>query len=63
MFIPIDIPAYVFGPLYLLYEFYQDKRGNTGIAHDAHIGGAIFGVIYVLIINIDKGAQFMNYIF
>lgn len=63
MFIPIDIPAYVFGPLYLLYEFYQDKRGNTGIAHDAHIGGAIFGVIYVLIINIDKGTEFINYIF
>lgn len=63
MFIPIDIPAYIFGPLYLLYEFYQDKRGNTGVAHDAHIGGAIFGVIYVLIINIDKGTTFVNYIF
>lgn len=60
MFIPIDIPAYIFGPLYLLYEFYMDKRGGTGIAHDAHIGGAIFGVIYVLIINIDKGKDFIS---
>ncbi len=63
LFIPIAIPAYVFGPLYLLYEFYADKRGGTGIAHDAHIGGAIFGVIYVLIINIDKGKQFIEYLF
>ena len=63
MFIPIDIPAYIFGPLYLLYEFYQDKRGNTGVAHDAHIGGAVFGIVYVLIINIDKGREFVNYIF
>ncbi|MDC0100339.1 rhomboid family intramembrane serine protease [Crocinitomicaceae bacterium] len=60
LFIPIDIPAYVFGPLYLAFEFYQDKKGNTGIAHDAHIGGAIFGIVYVLIINIDKGKDFLD---
>ena len=61
LFIPIDIPAYIFGPLYLAFEFYMNKRGNTGIAHDAHIGGAIFGIIYVLIINIDKGKEFLSY--
>lgn len=60
-FIPIDISAYIFGPLYLAYEFFMDKRGGSGIAHDAHIGGAIFGVLYVLIINLDKGKEFINY--
>ena len=60
-FVPVDIPAFVFGPLYLLYEWYQDKKGNTGIAHDAHIGGAIFGIFYVLIINIDTGKEFIKY--
>ncbi|MFT5859645.1 MAG: membrane associated rhomboid family serine protease [Flavobacteriaceae bacterium] len=63
MFIPIGIPAYIFGPLYLAYEFYADKRGNSGIAHDAHIGGAIFGILYVLIINIDKGKELVQLIF
>ncbi len=63
IFIPFPIPAYIFGPLYLLYEFYADKKGGTGIAHDAHIGGAIFGIIYVLIINFDKGKQFIETIF
>lgn len=63
MFIPIGIPAYIFGPLYLAYEFYLDKRGNTGVAHDAHIGGAIFGVLYVLIINIDKGKELIQLVF
>lgn len=62
-FIPIGIPAYIFGPLYIAFEIYQDRRGNTGIAHDAHIGGAIFGVLYVLIINIDKGKQLIDMIF
>lgn len=62
-FIPFGIPAYIFGPLYLAFEYYQDKKGNTGIAHDAHIGGAIFGIVYVLIINIDKGKEFLGHIF
>jgi membrane associated rhomboid family serine protease len=60
-FIPIAIPAYVFGPVYLLYEYFADKRGGTGIAHDAHIGGALFGIVYVLIINVQKGGDFVGY--
>jgi membrane associated rhomboid family serine protease len=63
LFIPIPIPAYIFGPLYLAFEYWADRKGGTGIAHDAHIGGAIFGVLYVLIINIDKGKEFFSLIF
>jgi membrane associated rhomboid family serine protease len=60
MFIPIPIPAYIFGPLYLLFEYYSLKKGNTGIAHDAHIGGAIFGILFVLMLDPSKGIQFVN---
>jgi membrane associated rhomboid family serine protease len=63
MFLPIPIPAYIFGPLYIAFEYWSDRRGGTGIAHDAHIGGAIFGVLYVLIINIDKGKEFLSALF
>lgn len=63
LFIPVGIPAYIFGPIYLALEYFLDKRGNTGIAHDAHIGGALFGVLFILIINIDKGKEFLNQLF
>jgi len=63
MFIPIGIPAYIFGPLYIAYEIYMDKRGNTGVAHDAHLGGAIFGILFVLIINIGAGKRFIEQLF
>ncbi len=62
-FIPVAIPAYIFGPLYLLYEYFADKRGGSGIAHDAHIGGALFGIFYVIIINFDKAYSFLGYFF
>lgn len=63
LFIPIGIKAWLFGIIYLVAEYFMDRRGNTGVAHDAHIGGAIFGVLYVLIINIDKGKEFFQTIF
>lgn len=47
-FIPIPIPAWIFGILYLLYSIYgmKSKRGNIG--HDAHFGGAIAGYVLTL---------------
>ena len=39
------------------------KRGGTGIAHDAHIGGAVFGVLFVLLLDINKGKEFLDLIF
>jgi membrane associated rhomboid family serine protease len=47
-FIPIAIPAWIFGILYLLYSIYGMKSRMGNIGHDAHFGGAIAG--YVLTI-------------
>ncbi|MCC5922292.1 MAG: rhomboid family intramembrane serine protease [Crocinitomicaceae bacterium] len=64
LFIPFEIKAWVFGLLYLGFEYYQSTRqGQTGIAHDAHFGGAIFGILYILWIDIDIGKAFIYYIF
>ncbi len=63
MFIPVEIPAWLFGFIYLGFEYYMSKRGGTGIAHDAHFGGAVFGIAYVLFINFDKGKDFFTHIF
>jgi membrane associated rhomboid family serine protease len=60
IFIPISFKAYWFGLFYLAYEVYMDKRGNTGIAHDAHIGGAILGIFYILLINFGKLSNFVH---
>lgn len=51
LFFPIYIPGYLFGLIYLAYEFWANRKGNTGIAHDAHIGGAVPGIIYMLVIT------------
>jgi membrane associated rhomboid family serine protease len=48
-FIPIPIPAYVFGIGYLLYSIYGMKAKNDNIGHTAHFGGAIGGFVITLI--------------
>jgi len=53
LLIPIDIPAWIFGILYLAFEIYADRNKKTNIAHDAHIAGAIFGVVFIFLTNID----------
>jgi len=49
MFIPIGIPAVVFGFLYLIYCAYASKNSRDGINHDAHFYGALTGLIFTII--------------
>lgn len=47
--IPFHIPGFVFGPLYLILSAYLAKKGQGNINHSAHIWGAIFGIVFVII--------------
>jgi len=48
-FIPIPIPAYLFGIGYLLYSIYGIKAKRDNIGHTAHFGGAIGGYVFTLV--------------
>ncbi|PQJ78768.1 rhomboid family intramembrane serine protease [Polaribacter porphyrae] len=50
-FIPIPIPAFIFGVGYLLYSIYGMKKQLGNIGHAAHLGGAIGGFVLTLLIN------------
>ena len=48
-FIPIPIPAWIFGILYLLYSIYGMKKSLGNIGHDAHFGGALAGYLLTIL--------------
>jgi len=50
IFVPIPIPAYIFGIGYLLYSIYGMKNRLGNIGHDAHFGGAIGGYVLTIIL-------------
>ncbi len=52
IFIPgVNIPGYIFAPLYLIVSHYLAKRGRDNINHSAHIWGAIFGIIFIIALS------------
>ncbi|MFA9391679.1 MAG: rhomboid family intramembrane serine protease [Prolixibacteraceae bacterium] len=59
----IPIPGVLFGVLYLGYSLYMSKRNSDNIGHDAHFIGAIFGLIYPVIIEPSLLQHFLNKLF
>jgi membrane associated rhomboid family serine protease len=61
-FIPIGIPAFIFGILYLAYSAYMSKQNTDNIGHDAHFWGAVFGLIFPLALKFELFEDFINII-
>lgn len=62
LFLPFYIPAYIFGPILLGIEYFMGKRGGTGIAHDAHFAGAVFGILFIIALDYNYLLNFFNQI-
>lgn len=61
-FLPVDIPAFIFGTLYLIYSAYMSRKGNDNIGHDAHFWGAVFGIVFTGILKPQLFTGFINQI-
>lgn len=47
--LPIPIWAALFGVLYLIYSYYMSQNSRDHINHDAHLYGALTGIIFTII--------------
>ncbi len=47
--IPIPIPAPLFAVGYLIYSYYSARQSKGRVNHDAHIAGAITGLLFVAV--------------
>lgn len=68
LFIPIPIPAYIFGLIYLAVTVYLSRKGNDNIGHSAHFTGAIYGILFTIIAakmfgDFDVVKNFINNVF
>lgn len=45
-----SIPSYIYGPLYILYTIYGIKSNRDNIGHEAHLGGALVGMLVALVL-------------
>jgi len=49
IFIPINIPGFIFGFIYLAITAYLDRQGGSTLNHSAHFYGAISGIVLLII--------------
>ena len=56
----IPIPAILFGIGFLWYSSHMSKKSVDNINHDAHFYGAVWGVVFTLIIKPHVGLIFLN---
>ena len=49
LFIPL--PAIIFAVLYVGYSVWMDRRGGDRINHSAHLAGAAYGVMFLIIMR------------
>lgn len=50
-FIPIPIAGWFYGMLYMLYSIYGIRSKKDNIGHEAHLGGAVVGMLIALIME------------
>ena len=59
-FIPVFVPGWLFGLFFVLYSVYGIHSRRDNIGHEAHLGGALIGMVAAIIIH--PSSLLSNYI-
>lgn len=54
----LPVPAFIYGSLFLVVSWVLARRGKDNIGHDAHFFGALYGIMYIFIIQPYKLTDF-----
>ena len=49
IFFPVMIPGFIFGALYLIVSSILERRSADNINHSAHVWGALYGVVFLIV--------------
>jgi membrane associated rhomboid family serine protease len=70
IFLPLDeigvffipIPGFILGVAYIYFSWYQGRKANDNINHDAHLYGALFGVLFCAVLHPQSLPEFVEQI-
>lgn len=54
------LPGFLLGCFFLIYSYVKGKRGQDAINHDAHLYGAIFGIVCILLLSPSSAGMFLE---
>ncbi|MCX6248571.1 MAG: rhomboid family intramembrane serine protease [Bacteroidetes bacterium] len=58
--IPVEIPSWIFGLLYITYEFVMSRKSKDNIGHDAHFWGAVYGILFMIVLKPALAEDFLR---
>ncbi len=50
-FLPVSLPAWLFGLAYVLFSIYSIRSRSDNIGHDAHLGGGLTGMLVAILLH------------
>ena len=62
LYFALCMPGFILGALYILFSWYQGRKSNDNINHDAHLYGALFGLIFCIVVAPSSIGSFFEQI-
>ena len=62
LYFAIPIKGFIFAAIYLIYSYMSAKNSRDGINHDAHLYGALFGILFCIVLYPDSIRIFIEQI-
>lgn len=56
----LPVPAFAYGILFLIVSWVMARKGQDNIGHDAHFFGALYGIMYIFIIQPSQLPRFFE---
>jgi membrane associated rhomboid family serine protease len=51
IFYALPLPAILYAVAYVAYTFYMERRGKDNINHSAHLWGALYGIVFTIVME------------
>lgn len=62
LYFAICLPGFLLGTAYVIFSWYQGRKSNDNINHDAHLYGALFGLLFCIVLYPRSISIFINQI-